>query len=79
MFIFIPPITTISPSLTNNFVSISLLVIPGSSEPATSTGVSLLTKISNNTFPSPIILGVAVKDKAASLNCVDVDPSVVTV
>ncbi len=76
---FIPPITTISPSLTNSFVSISLLVIPGSSDPGTSTGVSLLTKISSKTFPSPIMLGVAVKDKAASLNSVDVVPSAVTV
>ena len=73
-----PPITTISPSLTSNFVFISFFLIPGSSEPSTGVGESLLTKISNNTFPSPITLGVAVRDKAASLNSVVVVPSDVT-
>jgi hypothetical protein len=33
-------------------------------------GESLLTKISNKTFPSPIMLGVTVKDNAASLNSI---------
>ena len=38
---------------------------------------SLFTFISNNTFPSPIMLGVTVNDKAASLNEVVVVPSAV--
>ena len=75
VFFLIPPITTISPSVTNNFVLISLVDIPGSSAPAIVFGASLLTWISNKTFPSPIILGVTVKDKAASLNSVVVVPS----
>ena len=56
----IPPITTISPSLTKSFVRISLVLIPGSSDPGTSTAESLFIFISNSTFPSPIILGVTV-------------------
>ena len=75
VLILIPPITTISPSLTNNFVVISLVLIPGSSEPATSIGESLFTWISNKTLPSPIMLGVTTKDNAASLNSVVVVPS----
>ena len=75
--IFMPPITTISPSATNNLVVISLVLIPGSSAPAISTAASLFTLISNKTFPSPIILGVTVKDNAASLNAVVVVPSTV--
>ena len=74
----IPPITTISPSLTSNLVFISFVVIPGSSDPGTSVGLSLLTIISSKTFPSPITLGVAVRDNAASLNSVEVVPSDVT-
>ena len=74
----IPPITTISPSLTNNFVMISFVLIPGSSEPDTATGESLLTLISNKTLPSPITLGVTVRESAASLNSVVVVPSLVT-
>ena len=77
VFFLIPPITTISPSLTKSFVTIELVLIPGSSEPATSTGESLFTLISNNTFPSPIMLGVTVNDNAASLNAVVVVPSAV--
>ena len=73
VLIFIPPITTTSPSLTNNFVVISWVLIPGSSEPATSTGESLFTWISNKILPSPIMLGVTVNDSAASLNWVVVD------
>ncbi len=60
--------TTISPLSTKSFVVISLVLIPGSSEPGTSTGESLFTCISNKTCPSPIILGVTVKASAASLN-----------
>ena len=77
VFFLIPPITTISPSLTKSFVTIELVLIPGSSDPATVTGESLLTFISNNTLPSPIMLGVTVKDSAASLNSVVVVPSAV--
>jgi len=77
VFFLIPPITTISPSLTKSFVTIELVLIPGSSDPATSTGESLLTFISNKTFPSPIMLGVTVNDSAASLNAVVVVPSAV--
>ena len=36
---------------------------------------ALFIFISNSTFPSPIILGVTVNDKAASLNSVVVVPS----
>ena len=75
VFFLIPPITTISPSVTSSFVLISLVDIPGSSAPAISFGASLFTCISNKTFPSPIILGVTVKAKAASLNSVVVVPS----
>jgi hypothetical protein len=71
----IPPITTISPSLTKSFVKISFVLIPGSSDPGTSTAESLFILISSKTLPSPIILGVTVKDKAASLNSVVVVPS----
>ena len=77
VFFLIPPITTISPSLTSSLVRISLVFIPGSSEPGTSTAESLLTLISNKTLPSPIILGVTVNAKAASLNSVVVVPSAV--
>ena len=76
VLIFIPPITTISPSLTSSLVVISFVLIPGSSDPATAVGESLLTLISNNTFPSPIMLGVTVSASAASLNSVVVVPSV---
>ena len=58
-------------------MTIELVLIPGSSEPGTSTGESLFTLISNNTFPSPIMLGVTVSDNAASLNAVVVVPSAV--
>ena len=64
-----------SPSLTKSFVLISLVLIAGSVVPGVVVGESLLTKISNNTFPSPIILGVTVNDNAASLNSVVVVPS----
>ena len=77
VFFLIPPMTTISPSLTNSLVKISLVLIPGSSEPGTSTAESLFTLISNKTLPSPIILGVTVNAKAASLNSVVVVPSAV--
>ena len=43
VFFLIPPITTISPSLTKSLVTIELVLIPGSSDPATSTGESLFT------------------------------------
>ena len=67
LFFLIPPITTISPSATNNFVFISIVLIP--TDPGfVLSGVSLFTFTSNRTFPSPIILGVTVKTKAASLN-----------
>ena len=75
VFFLIPPITTISPSLTKSFVVISFVEIPGSSAPAIVFGASLLTWISNRTFPSPMILGVTVKESAASLNSVVVVPS----
>ena len=75
VFFLIPPITTISPSLTKSFVRISFVLMPGSSEPATSMAESLFTFISSRTLPSPMILGVTVKDKAASLNSVVVVPS----
>ena len=75
VFFLIPPITTISPSVISSLVLISFVDIPGSSAPAIVFGASLLTWISNKTFPSPIILGVTVKDNAASLNSVVVVPS----
>ena len=78
VLILIPPITTISPSLTNNFVLISFVLIAGSSEPATVVGESLFTCISNKILPSPITLGVTTKESAASLNSVVVVPSAVT-
>ena len=56
---------------------VSFVLIPGSSEPGTSTAESLFTLISNKTLPSPIILGVTVNAKAASLNSVVVVPSAV--
>ena len=74
-FFLIPPITTISPSLTKSLVTISFVSIPGSSDPAIATGESLLTLISKRTFPSPMILGVTVNERAASLNSVVVVPS----
>ena len=43
VFFLIPPITTISPSLTKSFVVISFVEIPGSSAPAIVYGASLLT------------------------------------
>ena len=67
--------TTISPSLTKSFVKISFVFMPGSSEPSTATAESLFTLMSSRTLPSPIILGVTVNDKAASLNSVVVVPS----
>ena len=70
-FFLIPPITTISPSATNNFVIISILLMAGS--PALDLlGVSLLTLIAKSTLPSPMILGVTSIFKAASLNDVSV-------
>ena len=75
MFFLIPPITTISPSATNNFVTISILLIGGSSPPADLFGVSLFTLIVRRTLPSPIILGVTSNFNAASLNDVEVVPS----
>ena len=36
---------------------------------------SLFTLTSNNTFPSPIILGVTDSSKTAGLNCVSEPPS----
>ena len=77
--IFIPPITTISPSVIKSLVSISLVFIAGSVVPKVVSGESLLTSISNKTLPSPIILGVTVKDKATSLNSVVASPSTTTV
>ena len=58
---------------------ITLVFIAGSSVPSVVSGESLLTKISNKTFPSPIILGVTVKDKATSLNSTVASPSEITV
>ena len=77
--ILIPPITTISPSVINNFVSISLVLIAGSSVPRVVSGESLLTKMSKSTFPSPIMLGVTVRDNATSLNSTVASPSTITV
>ena len=67
LFFLIPPITTISPSAINSFVDISILLIGGSPATVLLTE-SLFTWTSSNTFPSPIILGVTVNFKAASLN-----------
>ena len=55
-----------SPSAISNFVTISILLIPGSPETALLTE-SLFTDTSNKTFPSPIMLGVTCNFKAASL------------
>ena len=75
VFFLIPPITTISPSLTKSLVIISFVEMPGSSAPAIVFGASLFTFISNKTFPSPMMLGVTVNESAASLNSVVVVPS----
>ena len=64
-----------SPSATKSLVTISILLIGGSSEAAALLGVSLLTFIVSRTFPSPIILGVTSNFSAASLKEVDVVPS----
>ena len=74
IFFLIPPITTISPSLTKSLVIISFVFILGSSA-SPATAVSLLTLISKSTFPSPMMLGVTVNESAASLNSVVVVPS----
>ena len=74
-FFLIPPITTISPSATKSFVTISILLIGGSSDDVVLLGVSLFTLILSNTFPSPIILGVTSSFNAASLKEVEVVPS----
>ena len=52
---------------------ISILVIGGSDWEVSAS--SLFTWMSNNTFPSPIMLGVTWSFNAASLNDVDVVPS----
>ena len=49
-------------------VTISILFIGGSSDADDLLGVSLLTLMFSKTFPSPIILGVTVILRAASLN-----------
>jgi hypothetical protein len=74
-FFFIPPITTISPSATSSLVTISILLIGGSSDSAALFGVSLFTLMLKSTFPSPIMLGVTSNFNAASLNDVVVVPS----
>ena len=67
LFFLIPPITTISPSAIKSLVEISILLIGGS--PATVLFTeSLFTWTSKSTLPSPIILGVTVSLRAASLN-----------
>ena len=72
VFFLMPPITTISPSATNNLVLISIVLIP--ILPAFCLlGESLLTLTSKSTFPSPIILGVTVNDNATSLNLTSAD------
>ncbi|SVD31420.1 uncharacterized protein METZ01_LOCUS384274 [marine metagenome] len=72
-FFLIPPITTMSPSPIRSFVVISILFIPTAVGSVLS-GVSLFTCISKSMFPSPIILGVTVSFKAASLNVVGESP-----
>ena len=68
-----------SPSVIKSLVSISLVLIAGSSVPSVVSGESLLTNISNKTLPSPIMLGVTVSDRATSLNSIVASPSTITV